>query len=43
MGIKSIRGIKNIFLLIMESITIHFGKNPDRGGRPPRDRRIAIV
>jgi len=35
--------VRNHWLLITRaSIVTHFGKNPVRGGRPPRDRREII-
>lgn len=32
--------IKNIFVKIIISIIIHFGKNPKKGGNPPIDKRL---
>lgn len=29
--------------LIMICITIHFGRNPKKGGSPPRDRRFVEI
>jgi hypothetical protein len=31
--------IKNVFVLINDWITNHLGKNPTKGGSPPKDKK----
>lgn len=32
--------ISRKFLLVMKVIAIHLGKNPNKGGRPPKDIKL---
>lgn len=41
MQIKNIFN-KFIFIKIIDWIIIHFGKNPNNGGKPPKERREII-
>jgi hypothetical protein len=34
---------KNKFFLINISIIIHFGKNPKKGGKPPKDNKTIKI
>lgn len=41
---KTIKKIKTIYLNeIINSIIIHLGKNPKKGGRPPKDNKGIII